>query len=68
MNEEPQPVPTDNNLCGKVAAVWTCPETVLDDIQRVMELSGYTQALPAGGILNHQVYRMAQVALGNNVA
>jgi len=53
MNEEPRPVPTDNNLCGKVAAVWTRSETVLDDIQRVMELAGYTEALPAGGILNH---------------
>ena len=37
-----------SELRGRVAAVWTRPETVLDDIQRVMELAGYTQALPAG--------------------
>ncbi len=41
--------PSDaGELRGRVAAVWTRPETVLDDIQRVMELAGYTQALPAG--------------------
>ena len=41
--------PSDaRKLRGRVAAVWTRPETVLDDIQRVMELAGYTQALPAG--------------------
>ncbi len=41
--------PSDaSKLHGRVAAVWTRPETVLDDIRRVMELAGYTQALPAG--------------------
>ena len=37
-----------SELRGRVAAVWTRPETVLDDIQRVMELAGYTEALPSG--------------------
>ena len=30
----------------KVAVVFTRPETVLDDVQRVMELADYTSALP----------------------
>ncbi len=37
-----------DQLRGKVAAVWARPETVSEDIQRVMELAGYTEALPAG--------------------
>ena len=31
---------------GKVAAVWTRPESVLDDYQRLMELAGFEAALP----------------------
>ena len=38
----------NEKLHGKVAALWTRPETVIDDIQRLMELAGYTEALPAG--------------------
>ncbi len=38
----------DEALRGKVAALRTRPETVLEDIQRVMHLAGYTTALPAG--------------------
>jgi uncharacterized protein (DUF362 family) len=33
---------------GVVAVVKTKPETVLDDYQRVMELAGFTSALPKG--------------------
>jgi uncharacterized protein (DUF362 family) len=33
---------------GLVAAVKTSPRTILDDIQRLMDLAGYRQALPAG--------------------
>jgi uncharacterized protein (DUF362 family) len=33
---------------GKVAALKTSPETVLDDIQKVMNLAGMEQALPKG--------------------
>src|ERR1035437_8605363 len=38
----------DDALRGKVAALRTRPETVLEDYQRLMELAGYTTALPAG--------------------
>jgi uncharacterized protein (DUF362 family) len=31
---------------GLVAVLKTAPETVLDDVQRVMDLAGYTSALP----------------------
>lgn len=42
-----------DNLRGLVAAVRTSPETVLDDIKRVMELAGFPGALDrsAGAIL-----------------
>lgn len=33
---------------AKVAAVRTSPDTVLDDIQRLMDLAGYQEALPKG--------------------
>ena len=33
---------------GKVAVVKTSPETVLQDIERVMELAGFREALPKG--------------------
>ncbi len=48
MTDTPDAVQGLTPLHGRVAAVWTRPETVLDDIQRVMELAGYTEALPAG--------------------
>ena len=38
----------DEALRGKVAALRTRPETVLEDYQRLMDLAGYTTALPAG--------------------
>jgi uncharacterized protein (DUF362 family) len=38
----------DEALRGKVAALRTRPETVLEDYQRLLELAGYTTALPAG--------------------
>ena len=31
-----------NKLYGKVAALWTRPETVIEDIERLTELVGYT--------------------------
>jgi hypothetical protein len=31
---------------GKVALIKTTPSTVLDDVQRVMQLAGFDQALP----------------------
>jgi len=48
MSEQVASPTSRNNLQGRVAALWTRPETVIEDIQRVMELAGYTQALPAG--------------------
>jgi uncharacterized protein (DUF362 family) len=38
----------DMALRGKVAALRTRPETILEDYQRLLELAGLTQALPAG--------------------
>ncbi|HEY3397203.1 MAG TPA: DUF362 domain-containing protein [Armatimonadota bacterium] len=37
----------DDALRGKVAALRTSPETILEDVQRLMDLAGYTTALPA---------------------
>lgn len=48
MTEQDSTPESSNNLQGKVAALWTRPETVIDDIQRLMDLAGYTAALPAG--------------------
>ena len=48
MTEQLSTSETRNSLRGKVAALWTQPETVIDDMGRLMELAGYTQALPAG--------------------
>src|SRR4030067_2400155 len=39
---------TDFEGKGKVALIKTTPETVLDDIQKVMKLAGFEQALPKG--------------------
>ena len=47
MSEQVTSPTSRNNLQGRVAALWTRPETVIEDIQRLMELAGYTQALPA---------------------
>jgi uncharacterized protein (DUF362 family) len=40
-------IPRDFPGKGKVAALRTSPETVLDDIGRLMDLAGYRAALPA---------------------
>ena len=48
MTEQLSTSETRNSLRGKVAALWTRPETVIDDMGRLMELAGYTQTLPAG--------------------
>jgi hypothetical protein len=37
---------TNFNGKGKVAMIKTTPATVLDDIQRVMQLAGFEEALP----------------------
>jgi uncharacterized protein (DUF362 family) len=39
-------IPHDFPGRGKVAALWTRPETVRDDYQRLMELAGFEAALP----------------------
>ncbi len=46
LETEPQPHITDKML-GKVAVLKTSPDTVLDDIARLMRMVGYTDALPA---------------------
>ena len=37
---------TDFSGKGKVAVLKTSPETVLDDIERLMKLAGFESALP----------------------
>lgn len=39
---------TDFNGKGKVALIKTRPETILDDIQKLMKLAGFDQVLPSG--------------------
>ena len=46
VNAPPPPHLTDQ-LLGKVAVLKTSPDTVLDDIARLMRMVGYTDALPA---------------------
>jgi len=48
MTEQASELESTDNLQGKVAALWTRPETVIEDIERLMQLAGYTDALPGG--------------------
>jgi uncharacterized protein (DUF362 family) len=39
---------SDSSLMGRVAAIKTTPETILEDIQEVMHLADFNSALPKG--------------------